>query len=139
RHLQESGRHRDALQCRRPRGAGPLAAGGEPEAPAGGRGAAPAAGELLRLAGQRQARGAEGAVLRRTARSPPGGQLLSPESSSSASASIVRSSSRAIAPASRLASIVALGERPDVSTTTRGWEVAARRCNSSASSQMTLK
>ena len=62
-----------------------------------------------------------------------------PSPSASSSRSMVASLRRPIDSARRLASSVALGERPAVSTTMRGWESSARRRSSSTSSQARLK
>ena len=98
--------------------------------------AADAGRELLWLAGQREAARAAGAFLSPVAL-PLSVRPTHPASQSTRA--ISSSSSMAMRAASKLASAVALADSPAVSMTTRGSDVSASRCNSSASSQITLK
>ena len=152
RHLAESRAHRDALQSRQSRRARPRSCkaenngrrqqGLEPRLPRG---------KLLRLAGQREAAGAAGAVLTTAAKVASGlssAQNIYDGRSGdfvSASASCWRSRSRSSLPrramlwARRLASSVAAGDKPGRVDDDARVRHQASRSSSSASSQMTLK
>ena len=134
RHLAESRPDRDALQSRQPGSARPRAEGRERQA-ARSRGSSPGCRKKTTMAGwsTRSCRSC------RRCSSRPHASALDRASSIAVKAAISSSSSMAMRAASRLASAVALADSPAVSITTRGSDVSASRCNSSASSQITLK